>query len=87
MRRAVQAESPPNVPYARGLPGHRAKDGPARERGRGLLRCPLTLCCARRPEHFIFLGDCYIEDDELMWGDVCKRVRSRRGGGASPIYM
>ena len=31
-------------------------------------------------DHFVFVGDCYVEDHDLMWGDVCENVRFNRGG-------
>ena len=41
-------------------------------------RMPFVL--RRRPDHHVFVGDCYIRDDDLMWGKMTERVRFRRGG-------
>lgn len=37
-----------------------------------------------RPDHHVFVGDCYVRDDELMWGKMTEKVRFRRGG--PPVF-
>lgn len=33
-----------------------------------------------RLDHHLLVGDCYIRDDNLMWGKMTERVRFKRGG-------
>lgn len=33
-----------------------------------------------RGDHYSFIGDCYVRDDDVMWGDMTERVRYNKGG-------
>lgn len=41
-------------------------------------RMPFVL--RRRADHHVFVGSCYVVDEELMWGKVTEKVRFGRGG-------
>lgn len=40
----------------------------------------------RRGSHHVFVGACYVVDEELMWGKVTERVRFNRGGPPVRTY-
>ncbi|RYP26317.1 hypothetical protein DL768_011752 [Monosporascus sp. mg162] len=50
-----------------------------------LFRGTMPYVLRRRQDHHIFVGDCYVRDDDIMYGKVTESVR--HGRSSRPIYL
>jgi hypothetical protein len=51
-----------------------------------LFRGPMPYVLRRRNDHHVLIGDCYIRDDNIMYGKVTKSVRHGKGGPPVQFY-
>jgi len=51
-----------------------------------LFRGRMPYILRRRPDHYVFIGECYVQDDNIMYGGATQSVRYGIGGTPMFIY-
>lgn len=51
-----------------------------------LFRGRMPYILRRQPDHHILMGDCYVRDDDIMYGRTTESVRHGRGGPPAQLY-